>query len=394
MKKVTVVGVGMGPDTITQEGLRAVRQADALIGAPRLLSLFAGGGKPAFAEYLPEPVAKAVRESDCRSFAVLVSGDTGFYSAAEGLCAALAEYELTLIPGVSSLSCFFARLKRPWQEAALVSCHGRTSNLADTVRRSRLTFVLTGGNMAQLAQTLSNAGFGYLRVQAGENLGAENERLWTCRADELAKAGAALTILLIENPAWDDRVRFGIPDEEFLRGGVPMTKEEVRAVTMSRLSPRPEAVCWDIGAGTGSVTVELALAAYRGQVYAVDKNEEALHLIRANCRAFHIGNVTPVLGDAPSMLDVLPPPDTAFIGGSGGRLREILAALLHRNPHVRVAVNAIALESTYEALSAFAENGLTAEAVQISAARCKSAGSLHLLMAQNPVFVISGGRNG
>jgi precorrin-6Y C5,15-methyltransferase (decarboxylating) len=132
---------GLWANTVTQEGLRAIEQADALIGGAAPYKEFAVKGKEVYTEYVPERVAQIVGESAQRRFAVLVSGDTGFYSAADKLSAALSEHTPSLIPGVSSLSCFFARLKRPWQDAALVSCHGRTANLVDTVRRNELSFV-------------------------------------------------------------------------------------------------------------------------------------------------------------------------------------------------------------------------------------------------------------
>ena len=161
----------------------------------------------------------------------------------------------------------------------------------------------------------------------------ETERLLTCPVSEIQALDAgALCVLLIENPNYDSRIRLGIPDEEFIRGNVPMTKAEVRAVSLSKLNLSPHSVCCDIGAGTGSVTVEMAVAAYQGHVYAVEQIEEATALIRENCGNFHIGNVTVIPGNAPEALDNLPTLDAAFIGGNGGQLKEIVSALLKNNP--------------------------------------------------------------
>ncbi len=392
MKQVAIVGLGMSADTLTAEGLRTIEQADALIGAPRLTALFDKLGKPSFAEYAPEPVAGVINESPGGRFCVLVSGDTGFFSAADGLCAALKDYSPTLIPGVSSLSYFFARLTRPWQDAQVISCHGRRANLADAVRRNRLTFALTGGNMAALGEELTGVGFGELTACVGENLGRPEERILTLPVSGLSAAGIGnLAVLSVENPGYDRRIRFGIPDREFIRGDVPMTKAEVRAVTMSTLALFPQAICCDIGAGTGSVTVEMALAAYEGQVYALDKNEESIRLITANCRAFHIGNVTPVFGAAPEALENLPPLDAAFIGGSSGRLGGIFEALLSKNPHLRIVVNAVTLETVHEAAESFAAHGICPEITQIVATRTKPVGDRHMLQTCSPVFILSGG---
>lgn len=394
MKQVTIAGLGMGAGTLTAEGMDAVEQADVLIGAPRLVAQFKKLGKPSFAEYAPDAVARFVNGHESGRFCVLVSGDTGFYSAADGLCAALKDCSLTLIPGVSSLSYFFAKLMRPWQDAAVISCHGRRANLVEAVRRNRLTFALTGGNAAVLGAELIRAGFGELAVHIGENLGTPQERILALPVSGLPAAGTgSLAVLLVENPGCDSRVRCGIPDGEFIRGGVPMTKAEVRAVTMSKLALRPKAVCCDIGAGTGSVTVEMALAAYEGQVYSLDKSEEAIRLVTANCRAFHIGNVTPVLGEAPEALETLPPLDTAFIGGSSGRLGEIFGALLIKNPCIRIIVNAITLETVHEAVESFTAHGIAPDIMQIGVAHTKPIGNRHMLQAGSPVFILCGGGN-
>lgn len=392
MKKVTIVGVGMGHGSVTIDGLHAIVGAQALIGAPRLLELFAGPHQSTCAAYLPDAVQAAVRESGQDRLAVLVSGDTGFFSAAEGLNAALRQADVELIPGVSSLNYFFSRIRRPWQDAALVSCHGRQANLADTVRRNRQTFALTGGNVSSLARELEAAGFGDLLATTGESLGTGQERICPRRVFELSQATVdPLSVLLVENPAFDARIPSGLPDESFLRGNVPMTKAEVRAVIASKLNIAPGDVCCDVGAGTGSVSVETALAAYRGGVYAIDSNEEAIDLVQKNARAFHVGNLKTILGSAPEALLGLPTLDKAFIGGSGGHMREIVAALLSNNPHIRLVTTAVSLETAVLALDAFQAHGLEAEAVQISVSRTRAAGGLHMHLAQNPVFIINGG---
>lgn len=392
MKQVIVIGSGMSAATLTAEGRRAVEQADALIGAPRLLAQFAELAKPSLAEYAPEAVAHIINTTAYEHYGVLVSGDTGFYSAAEGLSAALAGCPLTFIPGVSSLSYLSARLKRPWQDVKVVSRHGRGANLVDAVRRHPLTFVLTGGNLAELGDELVRAGYGELTAHVGENLGLPEERILTLPVSRLSMTEAGgLAVLLVENPACDRRVRCGIPDEEFTRGDAPMTKAEVRAVTMSKLALHPQAVCCDIGAGTGSVTVEMALAAYEGQVYAVDKSEEALLLVAANCRAFHLGNVTPVCGAAPEVLAELPSFDVAFIGGSSDRLKEIFDLLIIKNPHIRIVVNAVLLETVHEAAEAFAAHGIVPAIVQVGITHARPLGSRHMLQAGSTVFILSGG---
>ena len=392
MKRLTIISAGLGPDTLTAEAQRAVADADVLFGAPRLLAALDMKGKRCEPFYTVERIAPVLAEYEHGCFAVLVSGDAGFYSAAQRLCREINGCKVKILPGVSSLNAFAARLGIPWQDWALVSCHGTEASPIDAVRRNGRTFVLTGGNSAALAQALCRAGFGALTVRVGEDLGQPGERMRTLTTAELAQAELSpLAVLLIENPHADSRVRCGIPDGEFLRGDVPMTKAEVRAVSMNKLAVHPESVCWDVGCGTGSVTVELGLAAWRGHVYAVDKDAEAVALTRRNCDAFQLGNVSVVQGDAPQALEALPAPDAVFVGGSGRQMADIFAAALEKNPRARIVVNAIALESVQAALACFADRGLVPELVQVAVSAAKNTAGLHLLLAQNPIFIISGG---
>lgn len=392
MKSIALIGVGMSLDTTTQEGYATIQNAEVLLGALRLLELFSFFEKPAFPDYLPEGVLRVLTETSAERYAILLSGDVGFFSAANALLPALKSYSVRLIPGISCLSYFFARLARHWQEAAIISCHARESNLVDTVRRSKLTFALTGGNLPMLSSQLEQAGFGKLLATIGENLGAKEERIQTMEISELSRSAfSQLSVLLIENPDADARVRFGIPDETFERGDVPMTKAEVRAFTLSRLSIMPDAVCCDIGCGTGSVSVEMAFAAYQGHVYAIDQSAEAIRLTLANAKRFHIGNLTAICARAPEALCDLPALDAVFIGGSGGQMEEIFDLVLQKNPRAQIVVNAIALESALSAIASFQSRNIEPEVVQLSAARARTLKGLHLMTAQNPIWIISGG---
>ena len=391
MKQITIVGVGLSADTLTVEGRAAIEQASVLLGAERLLAPFAPLGKASFAIYAPDAVARIVREQNAECFCVLVSGDVGFYSAAAGLCEALAEMDVRCIPGISTVSAFFAKLKLPWQNAAFVSAHGREMNIADAIRRNRLTFCLTGNNCHAIGAVMCKAGFRYIKTHIGENLGAERERVYEAFAEHLTHgAFPPLTVLLFVNEAYDDRTPRGLPDDSFSRlDGIPMTKSEIRALVMSKLNLRPDDICWDIGAGTGSVTVEMALNAYRGHVFAIERREDAISLIERNCAAFHVGNITAIHGEAPGALMEPSTPDAVFIGGSGGEISEIIIRALEKNPDVKIVVTAVTIETVSAALTAFQDAGLEPEITQISVARGRRAGASHLMEAQNPVTILS-----
>ena len=257
-------------------------------------------------------------------------------------------------------------------------------------------YILTGGELGpgELCQALRDAGLGHLRAVVGEELSYPAERITRGTAAEFAQGTfAPLSVLLVEGAERPRAaVSSGIPDEDFLRDEVPMTKREVRAAALSLLEVEEDDVLWDVGAGTGSVSVELALLARRGRVYAVERKGEALSLICANRTRFGAWNLVPVRGTAPAALEDLPAPDGVFVGGSGGELDAILAAALGKNPWVRLCVSAIALETLSAAAAAFAARGLEAQVTQIWAARSKGAGGLNLMMGQNPVWLISGRR--
>ena len=224
----------------------------------------------------------------------------------------------------------------------------------------------------------------------GENLGSDAQRLVTDTVAALAQQQfAPLSVLLVERCPAPPRRTPGLPDEVFLRGKTPMTKQEVRAAVLAKLAVRPNDTLWDVGAGTGSVSVEMALAAPEGRVYAAECDADACELICQNRAKFAVQNLHLTQGLAPEALADWPAPDAVFIGGSKGNLRAIVDAALAANPAARLCISAIALETLQQAVAALTAHGLTAQVTQIAVSRSRAAGSLHLLMANNPVFLIA-----
>ena len=391
MKEINIIGMGMSEKTLTHEALELINEADILIGAKRLINEFAHLNKPSHNAYLSNDILEIVEKTDAQKIAILVSGDVGFYSAAEKLVDVLKEYGPNLISGISSVSYFFAKCSLPWKNANLISCHGIDTNIVSSVRRNEYTFALTGKNIPELQNDLVKYGFGDLKVWVGENLGSDEEHIRETKLSQLGEREySSLTVLIIENPDFDSRIRTGISDEEFIRGKVPMTKSEVRAVCLSKLSLSPDDIAYDIGCGTGSVTIEMAFSAYDGKVYAFDKNEEAISLLVQNCQKFHLDNVEAICGLAPECLEGLPVPDVAFIGGSSGNMDEIVKYLYGLNSHMRFVITAISLENAMAALDSLKSLGIDGDIVQVAVSKGKKIADLHMLMAQNPIFIISG----
>ena len=392
--KVYLIGMGMGtPATLTAEALAAIQSCPTLVGAPRLLEGWREGHTcvPLIAG---ADIAAYIGTAEEGPVGVLLSGDTGFYSGARRLWTLLEGHEVRTIPGISSLSYFCARLGQDWQDVKIVSAHGRSHNLAGEIQCHPRTFALTGGaaKVQDLCRELADRGLGEVRLWVGERLSYPDERIVSGTAAELAEARFAdLAVLLAENPhpverPWNTP---GLPDGAFRRGEVPMTKEEVRVLALSRLRLQADSVVWDVGAGTGSVSVECALACPAGRVFAVEKNPAALDLLAENKARFQTANLTIVPGAAPAALESLPPPDRVFLGGTSGELEGILRLVFQKNPAARVVCTAITLETVAEAARLFA--GLEgADMVQVSATRTRSAGRYHLMDAQNPVWLFSG----
>ncbi len=393
-KKVYLVGIGMGSEgTRTLDMTRAIREADCLIGARRMLASVDCAGKRVYEAFAPTEVARIIREeAQCRRFAVLLSGDTGFFSGAKNLLAALEGVEAEVLPGISSLQYFAARLGRSWEEVRAVSLHGRDCDLEREARENPSLFVLLGGEGGanKALCRLRDAGLGSLYAAVGEKLGYPEERISRGTVDELiGQEYDSLSVLMLDNPACGQGVvTCGLPDEAFERDETPMTKSEVRAVSLSKLSLKRDSVVCDVGSGSGSVTVEAALLASRGTVYAIEMKPEAAALTRRNVEKFHLNNVTVVEGRAPEALEELPAPTHAFIGGSTGSLRGIVECLLRKNPRVRIVANAVTLESVAE-LGELAKSFECSDIAEISVSKPRKLGRYRLMTAQNPVYVFA-----
>mgnify|MGYP000544967880 FL=1 len=394
---VTLIGMGSGqPENLTLQGLAALRQADLILGVRRLLAVLpAGCTENRAAAYRPDEVAELLQTSGAENAVLVYSGDTGFYSGASSMMEKLEALGVRarVLPGLSSIQLLAAALGRPWQGWNLVSAHGRTCDPVAECMQGRPTFFLTGGSEdpATLCAQLEAEGFGDMQGVVGQCLGTPEEKLFRGSVKELA-AGRfnSLSVLLVEAVEGLPRRAPGLPDEAFERGNVPMTKQEVRAAVLAKLAVRPEDILWDVGAGTGSVSVELALAAPRGRVYAVECRPEGCALIKANREKFRTRNLVLVEGLAPDALSDLPAPDAVFIGGSKGSLAAIVDAALDKNPDARICVSAIALETLSAAVAALTAKGRTVQVSQIAVSRAKAVGGLHLMMAQNPIYLITG----
>ena len=394
-QKISLVGIGMGAEkTLTLEGKKALNEAELLIGAKRMTEAVQKPGQMVLHEYRSEKIVEYIREHPkYRTVAIALSGDVGFYSGAKKLIDQL-DGNVEVICGISSVVYFMSKIGLSWDDAKIVSAHGRNCNLISPIRHNPKVFSILGteDGVAVLASRLVYYGMGDVTLYVGENLSYENEKIFHDKAANLTEyRGDALSVVTACNEkATPMSAVHGISDGEFLRGKAPMTKEEVRTVSLSKLRLSEDSVCYDVGAGTGSVSVEMALRAWMGQVYAIEKKEDALALLKENKKKFAVDNLVIIPGVAPEAMTELPAPTHAFIGGSSGNMQDIINLLLEKNPKVRIVINCITLETVTEAMNAIRDFGLEdVDIVQLAAARSKSIGRYHMMMGENPIYIIS-----
>ena len=397
-RDVVIAGIGPGAEAqMTLALVDACEQADVLIGAGRMTKAVEKYQKPMLAEYSPEKIYEYLKaHPEYEKIVLLQSGDVGFYSGAKKLQAVLAEdadFSVRVEPGISSLVYFCAKIGVSWEDAAFVSLHGQHCNFLETVRRNRKTLAIAGGkgSVREICQTLSSYGWEQIVLYVGTDLSYPEEQIVTGTPFELAKMEfAPLAVLLFENPNPEPEFTAGMADEVFLRDKVPMTKREVRNASLSHLQLSSNSVVYDIGSGTGSVSIEMALRAAQGKVYAIEKNPAAVALLQENKKKFAVDHLEIIEGTAPEALEALPVPTHAFIGGSAGNLKEILELLLRKNPNIRVVLNTVTVETLAEAASCFKKLAFEEpEIVCLQASNAKKAGRSHLMIAQNPVYIFT-----
>lgn len=407
MRKVTIIGAGPGnPDLLSRSALDAIGIADVVIGAHRVLVGIDVPPDVVRCELVKtaDIVAALTDAASWQRAVVVMTGDVGLFSGARRLVEALsgdARVDVRVIPGISSASYLAARLARPWQDWRFASAHGVACDIVAEAERAGELFLVTSGgeDPSRLSGELVQAGFGDARVTVAERLSYPDERITCATASEIAgQTFDDLNVMLIEfaggsgspaNSRWP-YASSGIPDELFIRGDVPMTKQEVRAVALAKLRLTATDTVWDVGAGTGSVSIEAALIARAGSVWAVERNATGVRLIRENADAFGCVNVHAVPGVAPEALAKLPVPDAVFVGGSAGELPSIVEAALEKNSQVRLCVPCVTIETLTEACALLSGSRFKGfEACQVSAARAEAVGSHHLMKAQNPVFLVS-----
>ena len=399
-RTISCIGIGMGTlDTLTHEAAETIRNADILFGAKRILESvehmpgLLHESQERVEEYRSAQIAEYLStRPHLTRIVILMSGDVGFYSGARLVQDAFPDEKIDYYCGISSVVYFASKVPTSWQDAKLLSAHGRSLNLLNCVQRYPKIIMIVSGveDVRAICQELVEAEMTYVHVTVGTNLSYQEETVTSGTPEAFLQAETTgLHIMLIENPQAKHIIVPGMSDECFVRGKVPMTKEEIRILSVAKLQLTEDSIVYDVGAGTGSVSMECARLCTNGTVYAVERNPEGIALIRENSKKLRLSNVKAIEGLAPEALMDLPAPTHAFIGGSAGNMGEILDVLRAKNPSVRIVINTIALESISEVMQLLKERGYDADIVQISAAKSRVLGRYHMMTGLNPVYIIT-----
>ena len=399
-RTISCIGIGMGTlDTLTHEAAETIRNADILFGAKRILESvehmpgLLHESQERVEEYRSAQIAEYLStRPHLTRIVILMSGDVGFYSGARLVQDAFPDEKIDYYCGISSVVYFASKVPTSWQDAKLLSAHGRSLNLLNCVQRYPKIIMIVSGveDVRAICQELVEAEMTYVHVTVGTNLSYQEETVTSGTPEAFLQAETTgLHIMLIENPQAKHIIVPGMSDQSFVRGKVPMTKEEIRILSVAKLQLTEDSIVYDVGAGTGSVSMECARLCTNGTVYAVERNPEGIALIRENSKKLRLSNVKAIEGLAPEALMDLPAPTHAFIGGSAGNMGEILDVLRAKNPSVRIVINTIALESISEVMQLLKERGYDADIVQISAAKSRVLGRYHMMTGLNPVYIIT-----
>lgn len=400
MKSIHVIGAGIaGQEGFTSRALELIAASDILFAAERLLALFPdhAGETQVIDDHNLGEMVTALQENEGHAV-VLASGDPLFFGIGRYLLRNLPEQLIEFLPNVTSVQYAFAKIREPWDDAVFVSVRNRQlKDVVDRIVANDKAAILTDAvNTPGMIgrELLSRKRTGY-KAYLCENLGTDEERIRVTNVRGLLELDAApLNVLLLIREYEDDGQQyvptFGIPDDEFVSIKKLITKEEIRVISLAKLKLRHDMCLWDVGAGSGSLCIEADHLLPNGRIFAIERNEECCQFIKENLERFNARNVTLIEGPAPDCLEELPDPDRIFVGGSGGRLWDILDAADQRLAvGGRIVMNAITLDTLTAANEFFGNAGYQVEVVTVNIARTRPLSNYKMFEAYDPVYILT-----
>jgi precorrin-6Y C5,15-methyltransferase (decarboxylating) len=403
-RAVSVVGIGDdGCVGLTSRAMSAIASAQVLVGGERHLAFVPQftGERIVLQDGVAAALDRVAELAEDRNVCILASGDPLFFGIGGLVIKRLGAEHVLIIPQPSSVQVAFARIGLKWDDATIVSVHGRTlDGLVTRLRRTAKAAVLTDDESSppRIAAHLISHGETAWRASVCENLGGPDERVRTLSLGELAQltdiAPLNVLVLVREDARWQPPPAIPFTHEDAFAKRMPkkglITKREVRLLSLAALHIRPRSIVWDIGAGSGSVSIDAAQLAPEGRVYAIEVDPEGVEICRENIRTHAVDNVRVVEGRAPEALAQLESPDAVFVGGSKGSMAEIIdVAFARLRPGGRIVANAITLENAAEAYQSLRRHDLVPEVTLLQIARSEPLAHYQRYEALNPIQIFA-----
>jgi len=394
--------MGMSKDDLTRTHLDLIQAADILVGGKRHLEEFKD--TPALKKAITKNLAGLVgfikKEMKSKRIVVLASGDPMFFGIGPRLVKSLGGKNVRIYPNINSVAAAFARIGEAWHDVQVVSLHGKSRNIdfADKLADKDNIAVFTDpvNSPARIAGTLVKKNVAGFNMWVFEQMGTKKEKVSRYSPAEAARLKFSSPNMVVlkrvaEKKTAVPRLFPGTPDHLFVHERGLITKAEVRVVSLSKLRLEKNSVLWDIGAGSGSISIEAALFITGGKIFAVEKNESRIRQINKNIEKFKVKNLKTVQAEFPADNLKLPAPDRIFIGGGGRKLRSVIkagAAALKDNGCM--VINTVLLANIDTAVKALKQCGFTTEVVQVQISKGRDMPWSARLDAQNPVWIITG----
>ena len=411
MNPVSVIGMGMSLDDFTLKHLTMIKNADVVVGGKRHLESMNDAGllsdivETRIISGEIKGLVTYIREALSRKQTVvtIASGDPLYFGIGTTLIKHFGRENVIIYPNITSVGAAFSKIKENWQDAAVLSLHGKDkpADFKNTLSGNDKIAVFTDPvkNPSWLAEKLIDAGYSDFKLCILEQIGSDNEKVdWYQPEEALNKTFSEPNIVILKRekstpPQNDKPLRLGAPDDYFQHQNGLITKSEVRAVTISKLDLKDDSVFWDLGAGSGSVSIEASLFIKNGQIIAVEKEEKRVQDIEANKKRFNVQNLDIIHRELPDALEDLKRPDRVFIGGGGRNLETIIkqASQSMKNDGV-IVVNTVILKNIETAITCLKNEGFKTEIVQVNVSFSHDMPWGEMLKSHNPVWIIKGKR--
>lgn len=418
--KIYVIGVGYRP--LDKKAREIILSSNIILASNRLSEVFKG-----YEEYeAVKDKVKVINNVDetinfiksqipnLNRIVLLASGDPMFFGIGRRSVMEFGRDMVEIIPDLSCIQLAFSRLRESWDDAFLMSLHGGPDpekrrrlpygieDIPSLLQRHNKIAILTDkeNNPSKIARVLALSPIsqgGSSIVYVCERLGYPDERITKGLPEEIARLSFSEpnVVILVRSGIPQESIKetvFGLTEKDISHSKGLITKDEVRAVTIHKLRPPDKGVLWDIGAGSGSVSIEVARMCPHLKVFAIEKDMAQISHIKKNKEVFKMPELTIIHGEAPEILGELPEPDRVFIGGNGGRLEEIIKFIHKVMPSGLVVINATTFETLNLAINLLKGFDYDLNVVEVNISRMKLLKGHHHMTSQNPVFIITGER--